>query len=174
MSGLNPELSRRQLLIASSAAAGSLFLASCSSSSGTGTTAGKVTTLSESDWLGPQMANYFPLMQRLTGIKIDHQIYSYDPAKIFNQLASGTAPDLFLIDSPWNGNLFPYKRYYVPFDDELKARGIDMSKWNINPHVENGYDGKIVGLSQYTAQDLIVYINTEMADASGLLKEAPL
>jgi ABC-type glycerol-3-phosphate transport system substrate-binding protein len=170
---LNTSVTRRQLLKAGAAAVPAAWvLSACGTSSGG--KQGSTKTLSLSDWWGTQVPHYLPIMQRKTGIKIDHQVYSYNPAKIFTELASGTAPDLFFVGNDWSGELFPYKNYYVPFDDELKARGMDLAKFSANPLVENGYDGKIAVLSIDTSQDLIVYINRDMAEQSGLLKDAPL
>ncbi|MBM7789610.1 ABC transporter substrate-binding protein [Tenggerimyces flavus] len=173
MSTFNPTLSRRQMLIAGAATSAAAFLASCGNSPESGT-AKKPSTLGLSDWWGGQFDNYFPTMEKETGIKIAHQVYSYAPEKIFTQLASGTAPDLFLIDAYWNGNLFPHEQLYVPFDERLKERKIDMSKWNVDQAKESGFEGKISSLSLYTAQDFIVMVNKGMAEESGIAEDMPV
>lgn len=172
MSGLNSSLSRRRLLMAGASVPLAAFLAACGSSDDE--PEGKPSSLSMNDWWGQQFDAYLPIMEKVTGLKIDHQVYSYAPEKIFTQLAGGTAPDMYLVDAYWNGNLFPYEKLYVPFDDRLKARGIDMAKFNTDPKKETGFNGKTAGLSLYTAQDFIIHVNKELADKDGLLDDAPL
>ncbi|HLI76021.1 MAG TPA: hypothetical protein VKV02_03675 [Acidobacteriaceae bacterium] len=128
-----------------------------------------------SNWWGTQFAHFLPEMEKLTGIKIHQQLYSYNSAKFFTPLVSGTAPDFFLADSAWNGTLLPEaSKYLVPFDERLKAKKVDMSKWDVPPGSEEGYGGNTWGLSLFVAQDVICFVNTEMADKDGLLKELPV
>ena len=65
-----------------------------------------------------------------------------------------------------------------PFDDALKAAAaqgkIDPKKWNIPPSVDNGYGGQTWGLDLFVTQDNTVFVNTEMAEKDGLLKDLPL
>lgn len=93
--------------------------------------------------------------------------------KLLTQFVAGTAPDFFLVDTYWNGDMFPSGNLF-PLDDYLKSRSdVDPSKWNVPQSKENGYQGKTMGLSVFTAQDLIVHINYELADSQGLLKDLP-
>ena len=40
-------------------------------------------------------------------------------------------------------------------------------------HVDNGYDGHIWGLDLFVTQDVIGYVDTELAEKDGLLKIGP-
>src|SRR5262249_16896744 len=115
-------------------------------------------------------------MQQKTGIAIQEERNPYNGyfQKILTQLVAGTGPDLIEIDANENGNFFT-SGTLVPFNDYVKSRSDgDPAKWNADPLKENGYQGKILGLSLFTMQDLIVHINQELADKDGLLKDAPL
>jgi|GEM_PF-1084665 len=132
-------------------------------------------TLTFADWWGRQFPQYFPTMQKKTGIAINEEQVPYSgfEQKLLTQFVAGTAPDFFLVDTYWNGDLFPSGDLY-PLDDYLKTRSdVDPAKWNVPQLKENGYQGKTMGLSVFTAQDLIVHINQELASAQGLLKGLP-
>lgn len=132
-------------------------------------------TLSFADWWGRQFPQYFPIMQQKTGIVINEEQvpWSNFEQKLLTQFVAGTAPDFFLVDTYWNGDMFPSGNLF-PLDDYLKSRSdVDPSKWNVPQSKENGYQGKTMGLSVFTAQDLIVHINYELADSQGLLKDLP-
>lgn len=178
MSATTGQFSRRSLLAAAAAAGPAAWLLTgCNGTSGPGGGGAdkKTDTLTMSDWWGGQFKQYLPIQQRKDKIKIKEQLYSYDNGvKLFTQLAGGTAPDIFLTDAGWNGNLFTHKGYVVPLDERLKQRKIDMSKWDVDPHKETGYGGKILALSVMVTQDLIVMVNKELAESEGLLKDAPL
>jgi ABC-type glycerol-3-phosphate transport system substrate-binding protein len=176
LSILDSRITRRQLLAATAAAlpAAALF-AACGSSGSTATKGGKPSSLTFSNWWGDQFANYLPLMQKLTDIKVNQQLYAYSSTKFFTPLASGTAPDMFLFDSAWNGTILPEaSKYLVAFDERLKTKKVDMSKWDVPPSTEEGYGGKTWGLSLFVAQDVICFVNKEAADQDGLLKELPV
>jgi ABC-type glycerol-3-phosphate transport system substrate-binding protein len=131
-------------------------------------------TLTFSHWWRGQFDEYIPMMQQKTGIAIEQDKSGGDVTKLITQFVAGTAPDLFLIDAPANGDLFPTGNL-LPFDDYLKSRSdVDMTKWNVDPVKEVGYQGKIMALSLFVMQDLIVHVNQELADKDGLLKDAPL
>jgi ABC-type glycerol-3-phosphate transport system substrate-binding protein len=108
-------------------------------------------------------------------VTISQQLYPYSTTKLFTELDAGTAADMFLTDSHWNGTLLPEaSKVLVPFDSVLKSNKIDMAKWNIPPKIDNGWDGQIWGLDTFVTQDIICFANTELADKDGLLKDLPL
>jgi ABC-type glycerol-3-phosphate transport system substrate-binding protein len=165
------------LLGAAAAGPAAWLLSACNGTSGPGSGGGnaKASALTMSDWWGGQFKQYLPIQQAKDKIKIKEQLYSYDNGiKLTTQLTSGTAPDVFLTDAGWNGNLFTHKGYLATFDEQLKKRKIDMSKWDVDPHKETGFDGKILALSVMVTQDQCVMVNKQLADDEGLLKDLPL
>jgi maltose-binding protein MalE len=78
-----------------------------------------------------------------------------------------------LLDTYWNGDFFS-SGYLLPLDDRLKAGNVDLSKFNVDQKKEVGYQGKTMGLSVFTAQDIVVHVNADLADKSGILKGLPL
>ncbi len=159
----------------------SVLIAACSSNSASGTSSMSTidtkqnVTLRMSNWWGDNYNNYIPTLQQDIGIGIKNEVtdVSQYEQKLLVQLASGTAPDIFLLDSNNNGDIFP-THLAQPFDDYLAHSGIDMSKWNTPPKKEVGFNGQTLGLSVFTMQDLIVHVNKPLADADGLLANAPL
>jgi maltose-binding protein MalE len=183
MSILDRPFSRRQMLRASAAVPAAMLLSKAASAGAVeriGNTSralkgADTTTMTMSDWWGSQFGHYFPQMQKLTNVTIDQQLYPYSTTKLFTQLDAGSAADIFLVDSHWNGTLLPEaNKVLVPFDAALKSAKVDMSKWNISPTLDNGYDGHIWGLDLFVTQDVIGYVNTELAEKDGLLKDLPL
>ena len=142
MSILDGPISRRQMLRASAAVPAAMLLAKAASAGAVeriGSTSRRInaaaTTMTMSDWWGSQFGHYFPQMQKLTGVSVDQQLYPYSTTKLFTQVDAGSAADIFLVDSHWNGTLLPEaNKVLVPFDAALKSAKVDMSKWNISPN----------------------------------------
>jgi multiple sugar transport system substrate-binding protein len=178
MAGQDRRISRRTLMAGTAAVPLTTWLlAACGDNGGGGGGGGGGGTpesLRLSDWLGDQMDHYLPTMEEYTGIKIDHEVYAFNDYKLMTQLAGGTAPDLFGISATYNGDFLPYPEFYVDMNPHLERNKVDMSKFNLDPMVEYGWDGRLGGLSFSTPQDIIVHCNTEMADKDGLLDDAPL
>jgi len=173
-------MSRREMLRTIAAAsvmgAGGLeLLAACETGSPSATlTPGGPTTLTMGHWVG-WMADFIPLIKAKTGIDIqaDQTPYPQYWQKLLAQIVSGTAPDLYLMDAGQNGDFFPSNQI-APFDDYLKTANIDASKWNIDPKIENGFQGKTMGLSVFTMQDQMVNVNKALGEKDGLLTGLPL
>ena len=73
------------------------------------------------------MGHYFPQMQKLTNVTIDQQVPLYNH-KLFTQLDAGSAADIFLVDSHWNGAPCRANKVLVPFDAALKSAKVDMAQ----------------------------------------------
>ena len=186
MSAFDRKFSRRKFLAASAAVPAAALMASASPSyaatrrvPGTRRLADSAVAMNFTDWWGPQFGHYLPTMQKLTGDPVTQEEGSYSPTKLLTELTAGSAPDFFLTDSHWNGQLLPNaSKFLYPFDDALKAAAaqgkIDPKKWNIPPSVDNGYGGQTWGLDLFVTQDNTVFVNTEMAEKDGLLKDLPL
>ena len=178
---MNHSITRRRLLrTAMAAAPASVLLATygrtaLAQSSPSTINTQQNATISLGHWWGDQFAHYIPILKDQVGIDVSEQRTPYPQfdQKLLTQLAGNTAPDVFLWDANNNGSLFT-SNVVVPWDDYLAANTVDMSKWNIAPSTEVGYGGKIMGLSVFTMQDLIVHVNKELADQDGLLANAPL
>ncbi len=183
MSIFDRPISRRQVLKAGAAVPAAMMLAQAAPAAAAQRVRGAAgrfasassTTVTMSDWWGSQFGHYYPEMQKLTGVTINQQLYPYSTTKLFTQLDAGSAADIFLVDSHWNGTLLPEaSKVLVPFDAALKSQKVDMSKWNIPQTVDNGYQGHLWGLDLFVTQDVIGFVNTELADKDGLLKDLPL
>lgn len=161
-------ITRRQLLGTMAAVP---LLAAC------GTTAAQpekvghaaLTLASWVDWIG----TFLPQMNKKTGDRIQQQITPYPTyfEKLLTALASGTGPDIFLLDAPYNAEFF--NNFTLPFDSYLKSHKVEMSKWDIPPVRENGWKGKVMGLSVFTAEDIMISLNNELAEPDGMLKGLP-
>jgi maltose-binding protein MalE len=182
MSILDRPISRRQVLKAGAAVPAAMMLAQAAPAQAAQRarnaakkfTSGSI-TMTMSDWWGSQFGHYYPEMQKLTGVTIDQQLYPYSPTKLLTQIDAGSAADFFLIASQWNGTLLTEaEKVLVPFDSALKSQNVDMSKWNISPTIDNGYGGHIWGLDLFVTQDVIGFVNTELAEKGGMLKDLPL
>jgi ABC-type glycerol-3-phosphate transport system substrate-binding protein len=176
-------VTRRAILAALAAGAAAPVLAACSAAPGGPTTGPQATgapgagkpTLRLTHWWGEQFAQYVPIVTEKTGIQIqEERVPGSDyQQKLTTQLVAGVGPDLMLLDTYWNGDIFS-SGYLLPLDDRLKAANLDMSKFNVDQKKEVGYQGKTMGLSVFTAQDIIVHVNADLADKSGILKNLPL
>ena len=131
--------------------------------------------LSLSHWWGEQWAHWLPLMEEKTGIAVREERTPYGeyPQKVLTQIASGTAADLIVLEPAMNGDFLPSGQL-LPVGDYLASSGVDMSKWNIDPMRELGFDGQLMGFPLQTSQDRIVHVNRGLAEPDGLLDEAPL
>ncbi len=123
-------------------------------------------------WWGEQFKHYIPMLEEKTGIKAVEEPSPYNGyfEKLLTQLVSGVGPDFMLLDANEFGKFWP-SGTVAPMDEYLASSGVDMSKWNIAPKEENGWEGKAMGLSLFTMQDLILHVNKELADAAGITAE---
>jgi ABC-type glycerol-3-phosphate transport system substrate-binding protein len=121
-------------------------------------------------------SRWFPIVQEQANVKIKEEIYPFGEynAKLLTQVAAGTAPDVIQLDQGHNGNFFP-RDVLVPFDDALAAAKVDMKKWNVDPKIEVGYKGKILGMPLFMMQALICWINVDLAEKAGYnVKDLPV
>jgi len=77
-----------------------------------------------------------------------------------------------LLDANEFGQFWP-SGTVAPVDDYLAAANIDMTKWNVPQNEENGWEGKVMGLSLFTMQDLILHVNKDLADEAGMTADLP-
>jgi ABC-type glycerol-3-phosphate transport system substrate-binding protein len=136
--------------------------------------AGVKATLRQTHWWGEQFNQYNPIVEEKTGIKVEQENSPWGQyaQKLITQLVGGVGPDFMLLDTYWNGDFFP-QGLLLPLDDNLKSAQVDMSKFNVDQKKEVGYQGKTMGLSLFTAQDIIVHIHAPLAEKAGILKELP-
>ncbi len=181
MSMINHAISRRQFLQGGlSLASAGVLLGPSAGRSFAGSARSTIdaqqnVTISLGHWWGDQFSYYIPILKQGIGIDVEEQRtpYAQFDQKLLTQLAGNTAPDVFLWDAVNNGSIFS-SNVVQPFDDYLAANSVDMSKWNISPSTEVGFNGKIMGLPTFTMQDLIVHVNKALAERDNLLKDAPL
>ena len=86
--------------------------------------------------------------------------------KVQTQLAAGEGPDIIQMGTNHNGSFFP-KGVIAPLDDALEASGVDMSKWGIDPRIEVGYKGKIMGLELFVLSAMMGFINMDLVEKAG-------
>ena len=179
MSIVNKTFTRRQVLAglgaAAVASAASPFASSVTASAATKKGATSATTLRVGHWYGHGLDPFVPLMKQLTGFQTIMEPVPYNSyeQKLLTQIASGTAPDIFNVDANWAGDIFA-SGVVQPMDDYLNSAHVDMSKFAFSQTLENGYNGQIMGLSISDAFNEIVYINMELAEKAGMLKDAPV
>ena len=121
-------------------------------------------------------SRWFPIVEREANVKIKEEIYPFGEykTKLLTQVASGTAPDVIQLDQGHNGDFFP-RNVLVPFDDALAKEGVDMKKWNVDPKIEVGYKGKILGMPLFMMQAKMVWINVDLAEKAGFsAKDLPV
>jgi ABC-type glycerol-3-phosphate transport system substrate-binding protein len=170
---LNRGLSRRSLLAAAAGVPLATLLASCGNDDDS--TAGN-NNLALAHWMGGKFAEGFlPAMAKKSPVVVADRPTPYnDHLQLFlTQMASGNAPDIIMLDAGWNGDIYP-NDLLVPLNDYIDEKKLDLGKWNMDLKQAYGFDGKILAWPLQTGQTPVVYINKEMAEADGLLAEAPL
>lgn len=191
---MSEKLTRRHFLTTTAMVAGAGVLAACAPTDGAKPTdAPSVPTAAESQvtpepapegatevrwshWWGDQHKSWIPIIQEKTNTVIKEEIYPFGEyvTKVKTQVAGGVAPDIIQLDAGHNAEFFP-QGIFVPLEDALAKAGIDMSKWNVDPAVEVGYKGKILGLSIFTMQAMMVYLNLDLVENAGYpVDELPL
>ena len=103
-----------------------------------------------------------------TGVKV---LEEPSPAggvpKIMTMLAAGTAADAFMVDAPANGLYYP-KDVLLPVEDFFDQFGVEVNKFPFDPYFENGYMGHVMGLSLFPMQTVVLFLNKEKADETGM------
>jgi hypothetical protein len=114
-----------------------------------------------------------PLIAAKTGIAIDVQLIPGDYwGGLTAQLASGGGPDILLLDvNNWAG--FFKMDVIDDFNPIAKAAKVDTSKFYVDPMKENGFNGKLMGLSQVITDSIGVWFNADLADKYGFAKDLP-
>jgi len=85
--------------------------------------------------------------------------------KLLTQMVGGVAPDVVMVDSYWQGEWF---KVLLPLDDSLDAHGVDNSKWDADPWMQCGNDGKIYSLSQVYCPNWQLVVNRTLAEQEGI------
>lgn len=85
--------------------------------------------------------------------------------KLLTQMVGGVAPDVVMVDSYWQGEWF---KVLLPLDDALDAHGVDNSKWDADPWMQCGNDGKIYSLSQIYCPNWQLVVNRTLAEQEGI------
>ena len=121
-----------------------------------------------SHWWGEQHSKWLPLVEEKTNVLVTEEIYPWGEylTKVLTQVAGGVAPDIIQLDQSHNADFFP-KNIFVPYNDFLASSGLDMSKWNVDPALEVGYNGDILALSLFTMQGRSVYLNLDLVREAG-------
>jgi ABC-type glycerol-3-phosphate transport system substrate-binding protein len=176
-------LSRRKALSSGSVLLVGSVLAACGAPAATPTTAPATAAPAKPSAVTLRMTDWFSWMKEFTGpiaektnIQVTEESTPYPQywQKLLTSIVAGTGPDIMAIDANYFGDFFP-SGLLVPFDDYVKTRkDIDPAKWNVDQAKENGYAGKTYGLSYFTMEDMMLFINKELADKDGLLKDVPV
>ena len=121
-----------------------------------------------SHWWGEQHNHWLPIVEEKTNVTVAQEIYPWGEylTKVLTQVAGGVAPDIIQLDQSHNADFFP-KNIFVPYNDFLEASDLDMSKWNVDPALEVGYNGDILALSLFTMQGRSVYLNLDLVREAG-------
>jgi len=126
------------------------------------------TSVRWSHWWGDQIKQWAPVIEQKTNTTIVQEIYPWGdyPTKLQTQIAAGTAPDIIQLDSSHHATFYP-ANLFVPMTDALNAAKVDMTKWDVDPMTECGYKGKLIGLSMFTMQAYMTYVNLDLVKAAG-------
>jgi hypothetical protein len=84
------------------------------------------------------------------------------------EFAAGTAGDVYLVDTVGDAGAMLRAGVFLPLDSALDASGIDMDLWTTDPMLENGFEGQIMGLSLFPQQNMMIFVNTELAAETGI------
>ena len=125
-----------------------------------------------SHWWGEQHKKWLPIVEEKSGTIFKEEIYPFGEyvTKVLTQVAGGVAPDIIQLGGPMYPDFFP-RGIFVPFNDVLASSDIDMSKWYADPVVEHGYKGDIMGLSLFTQQAMMAYVNLDLVRNAGYPEE---
>ena len=171
-------MSRRSFLHLSAAGTAGMIVAACAGQPAASTPADEGAasdSMAEepveirlSHWWGEQHNMWMPLVEEKSNVTVKQEIYPFGEyvTKIKTQVAGGVAPDIIQLDQGHNADFFP-KDVFIPFNDALEASDIDMSKWNVDPALELGFNGDIMGLSLFTMQGRCVYLNLDLVREAG-------
>ncbi len=85
--------------------------------------------------------------------------------KLLTQMVGGVAPDVVMVGSVWQGEWF---KVLLPLDDALEAAGVDNDKWDADPWMQCGFEGKIYSLSQVYCPNWQVVVNRTLAEQEGI------
>ena len=85
--------------------------------------------------------------------------------KLLTQMVGGVAPDVVMVGSIWQGEWF---KVLLALDDALDAHGVDNSKWDADPWMQCGNDGKIYSLSQVYCPNWQLVVNRTLAEEAGI------
>ena len=77
----------------------------------------------------------------------------------------GTSGAPILVDAYWFGDFWPSGRM-AALGDLVQDK--DMTKWGVDPRVENGFDGKFYGMSMFYPEQSSIWINKEICDKDGI------
>ena len=132
----------------------------------------EATEIRLSHWWGDQHKKWLPIVEEKSGTIFKEEIYPFGEyvTKVLTQVAGGLAPDIIQLGGPMYPDFFP-RGIFVPFNDVLAASDIDMSKWYADPVVEHGYKGDIMGLSLFTQQAMMAYVNLDLVRNAGYPEE---
>ena len=180
-------MSRRNFLRLSAAGTAGMLLAACAgqpapaveeegAEQASDTVSAEAVEIRLSHWWGEQHSKWLPIVEEKANVTVTEEIYPWGEymTKVLTQVAGGVAPDIIQLDQSHNADFFP-KNIFVPYNEFLAASDLDMSKWNVDPALEVGYNGDILALSLFTMQGRSVYLNLDLVRAAGYSEdELPL
>jgi ABC-type glycerol-3-phosphate transport system substrate-binding protein len=168
-------ISRRDFLRASAGGAAAALVAACipvasPAAEEQGAAPMEAVELSISHWWGnafSEGSNALAVFEEKTGIKVVEDQAGGGNEKMLLQFAAGTAPDALMMNSPGNAPFFR-EGLLLPVDDALAAQNVDNTKWATDQLLENGYKGKIMGLSLFPMQTIMIYANKGLVEETGI------
>lgn len=95
------------------------------------------------------------------------------PEKVMTEIAAGVGGDLLMVDAYWQGDFFRagVMEDYSPF---LTSLDLDTSRFADDPMLENGYQGELMGLSQFPGMEHGIVVNGTLADELGVGEGLPV
>lgn len=100
-------------------------------------------------------------------LKLESRPWSGYKDKLLVEMASGTACDVYFLDSSWFGVLFAMG-VFEPLDSYAERDNLDLSKFSADPAQEHGYRGKFYGLAQWIPDNPNFWVNKELTNEAGI------
>ncbi len=166
-------MSRRDFLRGSLVGAAGVLAVSCvegmpgAAPAEEGAVAKEITDVRASHWWGGFMTPSFDAAAKALPITVTEEMTPWGeyPQKLLTQMAGGVAPDMIEVDAYWFGDFWTSERL-AALDDLVADR--DMTKFGVDQWLENGFNGKLYGISIFYPEQLTLWINKEMAEAEGI------
>jgi ABC-type glycerol-3-phosphate transport system substrate-binding protein len=119
-------------------------------------------------WSVRNHETYVPLIRDKYGVDCSVEpVAGNFPEKVMTEVAAGVGGDLLMLDAYWQGDFFQ-AGLIQDFEPFLTSLGLDRTRFADDPFEENGYEGMLMGLSQFPGMEHGIVVNGTLADKLGV------